>query len=291
MKFDIAVLKSKLNEVKKKKAQPEVADDKEKIETKKVSISVNSVKNHLISFYSKDKKAKHTMKQSERGVILIVGSLLVGYITYSFLYQPAQRDYAEVQKTHTKTEQRRMEIQTQMDNQSTLLKQIQLYGNQLRGYKLKYPNYRTENEILKVIEEMLAKEKTAPSTFVKGNTVMAQKSKMQTFITSKALNMFINDISYFGEVDENGQPVAPAAEGSEIPESDRSNFEFTEVSFSVNDITQQRGLFIMDTFSKSERVIIPESLKLISDENDRYRLEATVLFFAYRDTEKADPLF
>lgn len=261
-------------------------------------ISLSKLQKYLYTFFSKDKDAKKVLKQSERGILLIMGSLLAGYITYSLLYQSSVKEHQTVQETYSNSERRRLEIQTHLDNQSSLVKSIENQEKKLSNYKIKYPNYLTDNEILKVIEEILAKEHVSPATFTKGDTKMAQKSIMNTFITNKGIGDLMKDKSYFGSTQDgdgksqNGSSNSTSAnDGTTVQENDKSNFEFTEVSFSVNDISQQRGLNIMNSFSKYERIIIPESWKLIGGDDNNYRLEATVLFFAYRDSDNFDSLF
>lgn len=252
-----------------------------------------NVKKLILNAFSKEKKAKRVMKQKERGILMILGSLVFGYATYTFLYEPINQERSQVQEMYAQSQKRVLDIQTQLDNQTSLLKSINLYTEKLKEYKLKYPNYRTENEILKVVENVLAKESKSPATFVKGMTKQALKSTIYTFIGNKSLNSMLSNEAFFNVVkDDNAKDSSSQNKDTEIPEEDQSNFEYTEVSFSVEDVTKQQGIRIMNDFYEYERVIIPESWKLIDTSKDgKYRLEATVLFFAYRDDDQAEPLF
>lgn len=302
MKFDLQIIKSKLLDkrpVKTNKNEKGIM----KLTKKSTKNSVvkqdplQQIKKFTISYFSKDKKAKRVMKQSERGIIMIIGAIIIGYGAYALLYQPSVSKHDKVLDEFAKTEHRRQDIVTHLNNQASLLKSIDQYNNKLNEYKIMYPNYRTQNEILKVISDLLAKEGISPATFVKGETKMAQKSIMQTFISNKQLQDKVLSYKYFGGAGDkdksaaNQQSNQDAANGT-IPDADKTNFQYTQVSFSVDELTKQRALNIMDTFSKSKRIIIPESWNMSSTGTDgKYRLEATVLFFAYRDQDSPESLF
>lgn len=303
MKLDIEAVKNKVlglfsNKQKLNKKKDINSNFSKKTIKKKDPLE--KAKQYIISYFSKDKKVRRVMKQSERGVMMIVGAIIVGYVAYAFLYKPSVSNHNKVMDTYSKSENRRQDILTHLSNQSSLLKSIDLYDKKLNTYKEMYPNYRTQNEILKVISDLLAKEGVSPATFVKGDTKMAQKSVMLNFINNKHLQDKVKSYKYFGGVNvannnntnnaNSNQPAQDSANGT-VSEGDKSNFQYTEVSFSVVNITKQRALDIMDTFSKSKRVIIPESWNMSGDQDGKYRLEGTVLFFAYRDKDSPEPLF
>lgn len=321
MKFDIDAMKDKLFKKRSTKSEEQTKPvmqakpakqktSESKHGSKKSSGSGNipeQIKKTVFSYFSKDKKAKRVMKQSERGIIMIIGSIIIGYGAYALLYQPSVEKRDSVMKSYAKTETRRQDILTHLNNQATLLKNIDKYNAELNTYKAMYPNYRTQNEILKVVSDLLAKENASPATFVKGPTKMAQKSVMLNFINNKQLQSKVKSYQYFGGTtttdkkdgsNADGTTSQPSSDQSTsqdpnaaVPEADKTNFQYTEVTFSVVDLSKQRALDIMDTFSKSKRIIIPESWNMSGGEDGKYRLEGTVLFFAYRDKDSPEPLF
>lgn len=248
----------------------------------KTEIKSQGIRNLLVS--TREEKVKRRLKQSEKGIFMIVGSLIIGMISYTFFVSPQITKNEKVSKEEAKSMDSRLEIEAQIENKNDTEVMIFELEEQLNDFKNKYPNYRTENEVLSVLNEILTKNKVRASSVQVVRSTPATKGEIANFINTKGLTDNMDNKEYFGGAEENTEtPQDTTQEGSE--ETEKALFEYTKVTLVVSDISQTKGFELLNQIHDYERVILPDKVNLTSTDQKSYTLEATLLFYAYRPDE------
>ncbi len=240
----------------------------------------------------KDKKVKRKFKQIEKGAILLVGAVIVGYASDALLISKVDDRLTQTQNEYRASQSERSEVQALVDSQDLILQNIEEMQGELEAVGNKYPNYRTENEILIVLNDLFAPSGVSVSSVSVVPSVQVQKADISALISQKGLSEYVQNSEYFNT----GAPVQPensAAGETELPPAEReTKFDVTEVAFSVDDITQSQALDLAQRLYESTRILVPKNLSIVGsgDEETVYSLSGTLMFYSYRISEDTESL-
>ena len=240
----------------------------------------------------KDKKVKRKFKQIEKGAILLVGAVIVGYASNALLISKVDDRLAQTQNEYRASQSERSEVQALVDSQDLILQNIEEMQGELEAVGNRYPNYRTENEILIVLNDLFAPSGVSVSSVSVVPSVQVQKADISALISQKGLSEYVQNSEYFNT----GAPVQPensAAGETELPPAEReTKFDVTEVTFSVDDITQSQALDLAQRLYESTRILVPKNLSIVGsgDEETVYSLSGTLMFYSYRISEDTESL-
>ena len=252
---------------------------------------VKKVLNSMVN-RKKDKKVKRKFKQIEKGAILLVGAIVVGYASNALLISKVDDRLTQTQNEYRASQSERSEVQALVDSQDLILQNIEEMQGELEAVGNKYPNYRTENEILIVLNDLFAPSGVSVSSVSVVPSVQVQKADISALISQKGLSEYVQNSEYFNT----GAPVQPensAAGETELPPAEReTKFDVTEVAFSVDDITQSQALDLAQRLYESTRILVPKNLSIVGsgDEETVYSLSGTLMFYSYRISEDTESL-
>ncbi len=240
----------------------------------------------------KDKKVKRKFKQIEKGAILLVGAVIVGYASNALLISKVDDRLTQTQNEYRESQSERSEVQALVDSQDLILQNIEEMQGELEAVGNKYPNYRTENEILIVLNDLFAPSGVSVSSVAVVPSVQVQKANINALISQKGLTEYVENSEYFS-TGAPAQPENSTAGETELPPAEReTKFDVTEVTFSVDDITQSQALDLAQRLYESTRILVPKNLSIVGsgDEETVYSLSGTLMFYSYRISEDTESL-
>lgn len=242
----------------------------------------------------KDKKVKRKFKQIEKGVLLLVGAIGIGYVSNALLITKVDEQLSQTQDTYRQSQSERTEVQALVDNQEATKEHIQEMQQQLTEVGNKYPNYRTENEILIVLNDLFAPSGVGVSSIAVTPSAQVQKAEISALISQKGLAEYVENAQYFntGAATEE-QPAAGTTteEGAEAAARE-TKFDVTEVTFSVDQISREQALGLAQRLHSSSRILIPKNLSIVGGNGAEnvYSLQGTLMFYSYRISEDTESL-
>ena len=268
----------------------------ESVKQKREEVEDGGVRKLLGSMVNrkKDKKVKRKFKQIEKGVLLLIGAIGIGYASNALLITRVDEQLSQTQDTYRQSQSEWTEVQALIDNQEATKEHIQEMQQQLEEVGNKYPNYRTENEILIVLNDLFAPSGVSVSSISVTPSAQVQKAEISALISQKGLTEYVENAQYFnsGAVTEE-QPAADTTteEGTEVGARE-TKFDVTEVTFSVDEISKDQALRLSQTLYSSSRILIPKNLSIIgsSGEENVYSLQGTLMFYSYRISEDTESL-
>lgn len=252
---------------------------------------IRKVLNSMVN-RKKDKKVKRKFKQIEKGALLLVGAIVVGYASNVLLISKLDDRFSETQSEYRQSQSERSEVQALVDSQDLIVENIEKMQGELESVGNKYPNYRTENEILIVLNDLFAPSGVSVSSVSVVPSVPVQKADISAMISQKRLTEYVENAEYFSS----GAPAQTESSGTgdtELPPAEReTKFDVTEVAFSVDDITQSQALELAERLYDSSRILIPKNLSITGsgDEETVYSLSGTLMFYSYRISEDTESL-
>lgn len=252
---------------------------------------VKKVLNSMVN-RKKDKKVKRKFKQIEKGAILLVGAIVVGYASNALLISKVDDRLTQTQNEYRASQSERSEVQALVDSQDLILENIEEMQGELEAVGNKYPNYRTENEILIVLNDLFAPSGVSVSSVSVVPSVQVQKADISALISQKGLAEYVENSEYFN-TGAPAQPENSTAGETELPPAEReTKFDVTEVTFSVDDITQSQALDLAQRLYDSSRILVPKNLSIVGsgDEETVYSLSGTLMFYSYRISEDTESL-
>ncbi len=252
---------------------------------------VKKVLNSMVN-RKKDKKVKRKFKQIEKGAILLVGAVVVGYASNALLISKVDDRLTQTQNEYRESQSERSEVQALVDSQDLILQNIEEMQGELEAVGNKYPNYRTENEILIVLNDLFAPSGVSVSSVAVVPSVQVQKANINALISQKGLTEYVENSEYFS-TGAPAQPENSTAGETELPPAEReTKFDVTEVTFSVDDITQSQALDLAQRLYESTRILVPKNLSIVGsgDEETVYSLSGTLMFYSYRISEDTESL-
>ena len=252
---------------------------------------VKKVLNSMVN-RKKDKKVKRKFKQIEKGAILLVGAVVVGYASNALLISKVDDRLTQTQNEYRESQSERSEVQALVDSQDLILQNIEEMQGELEAVGNKYPNYRTENEILIVLNDLFAPSGVSVSSVAVVPSVQVQKANINALISQKGLTEYVENSEYFS-TGAPAQPENSTAGETELPPAEReTKFDVTEVTFSVDDITQSQALDLAQRLYESSRILVPKNLSIVGsgDEETVYSLSGTLMFYSYRISKDTESL-
>ena len=241
----------------------------------------------------KDKKVKRKFKQIEKGILLLIGAVVAGYASNVLIITKVDEQMNQTQDIYRQSQSERTEVQALLDNQEATEEHIQEMQQQLEEVGNKYPNYRTENEILIVLNDLFAPSGVSVSSIAVTPSVQVQKAEISALISQKGLAEYVENAEYFNTGAAAEQPASGSAaeEGTEAAARE-TKFDVTEVTFSVNQITREQALGLAQMLYSSPRILIPKNLSIIGSggEDNVYSLQGTLMFYSYRISEDTESL-
>ena len=252
---------------------------------------VKKVLNSMVN-RKKDKKVKRKFKQIEKGAILLVGAVVVGYASNALLISKVDDRLTQTQNEYRASQSERSEVQALVDSQDLILQNIEEMQGELEAVGNKYPNYRTENEILIVLNDLFAPSGVSVSSVAVVPSVQVQKAAINALISQKGLTEYVENSEYFS-TGAPAQPENSTAGETELPPAEReTKFDVTEVTFSVDDITQSQALDLAQRLYESSRILVPKNLSIVGsgDEETVYSLSGTLMFYSYRISKDTESL-
>ena len=242
----------------------------------------------------KDKKVKRKFKQIEKGVLLLIGAIGIGYASNALLITRVDEQLSQTQDTYRQSQSERIEVQALIDNQEATEEHIQEMQRQLEEVGNKYPNYRTENEILIVLNDLFAPSGVSVSSIAVTPSSQVQKAEISAMISQKGLTEYVENAQYFNTGAAPAEQLTAdmnTEEGAEAAARE-TKFDVTEVTFSADEISQDQALRLSQTLYSSSRILIPKNLSIIgsSGEENVYSLQGTLMFYSYRISEDTESL-
>lgn len=242
----------------------------------------------------KDKKVKRKFKQIEKGVLLLIGAIGIGYASNALLITRVDEQLSQTQDTYRQSQSERIEVQALIDNQEATEEHIQEMQRQLEEVGNKYPNYRTENEILIVLNDLFAPSGVSVSSIAVTPSSQVQKAEISAMISQKGLTEYVENAQYFNTGAAPAEQLTAdmnTGEGAEAAARE-TKFDVTEVTFSADEISQDQALRLSQTLYSSSRILIPKNLSIIgsSGEENVYSLQGTLMFYSYRISEDTESL-
>ena len=242
----------------------------------------------------KDKKVKRKFKQIEKGVLLFIGAIGIGYASNALLITRVDEQLSQTQDTYRQSQSERIEVQALIDNQEATEEHIQEMQRQLEEVGNKYPNYRTENEILIVLNDLFAPSGVSVSSIAVTPSSQVQKAEISAMISQKGLTEYVENAQYFNTGAAPAEQLTAdmnTEEGAEAAARE-TKFDVTEVTFSADEISQDQALRLSQTLYSSSRILIPKNLSIIgsSGEENVYSLQGTLMFYSYRISEDTESL-
>lgn len=236
-----------------------------------------------------DKKIKRKWRQIEKGCFMLVGALVVGYASNALFITKVDERMSQTETAYQESQFERVEVQSLLDNQEATKEHIQEMETQLEAVGLKYPNYRTENEILIVLNELFAPRGVSVSSIAVTPSSQVQKGEIGALISQKGLTDYVDDAGYFGTAAVLEETAAADTQTETSEEGAReTKFDVTEATFSVEGIDRAKALELAETINSSTRILIPKSLSIIGNaDGTEYSFQGTLMFYSYRvnDTE------
>lgn len=242
----------------------------------------------------KDKKVKRKFKQIEKGVLLLIGAIGIGYASNALLITKVDEQLSQTRDTYRQSQSERSEVQALFDNQEATKEHIQEMQQQLEAVGNRYPNYRTENEILIVLNDLFAPSGVSVSSVAVTPSAQVQKAEISALISQKGLTEYVENAEYFNTgaaTAEQSESGAATEEGAEATARE-TKFDVTEVTFSVDQISREQALGLAQRLYSSSRILIPKNLSIIgsSGEENVYSLQGTLMFYSYRISEDTESL-
>ena len=242
----------------------------------------------------KDKKVKRKFKQIEKGVLLLIGAIGIGYASNALLITRVDEQLSQTQDTYRQSQSERIEVQALIDNQEATEEHIQEMQRQLEEVGNKYPNYRTENEILIVLNDLFAPSGVSVSSIAVTPSSQVQKAEISAMISQKGLTEYVENAQYFNTGAAPAEQLTAdmnTEEGAEAGARE-TKFDVTEVTFRADEISQDQALRLSQTLYSSSRILIPKNLSIIgsSGEENVYSLQGTLMFYSYRISEDTESL-
>ena len=242
----------------------------------------------------KDKKVKRKFKQIEKGVLLLIGAIGIGYASNALLITRVDEQLSQTQDTYRQSQSERIEVQALIDNQEATEEHIQEMQRQLEEVGNKYPNYRTENEILIVLNDLFAPSGVSVSSIAVTPSSQVQKAEISAMISQKGLTEYVENAQYFNTGAAPAEQLTAdmnTEEGAEAAARE-TKFDVTEVTFSADEISQDQALRLSQTLYSSSRILIPKNLSIIgsSGEENVYSLQGTLMLYSYRISEDTESL-
>lgn len=251
----------------------------------------------------KDKAVKRKFRQIEKGVFLIVGAIIVGYASDALFISKVSDQAAQVESEYRASQAERTEVQALISNQDATQANIDDMREQLAEVGQRYPNYRTENEILIVLNNLFASSGVSVSSITVTPNTQVQKAQIGALISQKGLTEYVEGADYFTGTAAAGTEGAAAASGTSAAAGAASGdaaadgaattretkFDVTEVTFSVSEISRDQALELSRVLYDSDRILIPRNLSVTGDE-DTYALQGTLFFYSYRISEDTESL-
>lgn len=254
----------------------------------------------------KDVQARRELKQSEKGIIFIAVALLGCYFIYTNFYTVKNKELKGITSLKVESVDKRNEIETQLALQDQTKTEIADLEKQMQLYKSMYPNYRTQNEVLVVLNSLLGSHINNVTSITVNNSIPVTKTDINASITAKGLSTVIENATYFTPSKEAGADTTQStsdttqnttnADGTANPDgtgttAPDTKFEYSETTFTVGSInSMSEALQIVKALNSSNRIIIPSRLK-ITGIKGTYAVEGTLYFYAYRNSQDAENLF
>lgn len=254
----------------------------------------------------KDKAVKRKFRQIEKGVFLIVGAIIVGYASDALFISKVSDQATQVESEYRASQAERSEVQALISNQDATQANIDDMREQLAEVGQRYPNYRTENEILIVLNNLFASSGVSVSSITVTPNTQVQKAQIGALISQKGLTEYVEGADYFtgtAAAGDEGTAGTAAASGTSAAAGAASGdaaadgaattretkFDVTEVTFSVSEISRDQALELSRVLYDSDRILIPRNLSVTGDE-DTYALQGTLFFYSYRISEDTESL-
>lgn len=244
----------------------------------------------------KEDKIKREFRQIEKGIIMIVCSLVIGFMVYSWFYVPVNNDFTKVEIKQTESNQKRLIVQAQVEGKAMSQKRIVQYTKELEKVKAKYPNVRTQNECIYILSKVVEAHGVKPDNINVGMVTPVTKMDISTSIQQKVIMDKLNPLSsaYFSSaVPEEGNMEETAGMAEQNPEDaviETTNFEYMMLGLSVSELTKEKAYEIIESIKKDPRIIITESLRVYSEGEavGNYSIEGNFYFYAYREDKLKD---
>lgn len=231
---------------------------------------------------NKEKKIKRKLKQSEKGIIMIMGSLIIGYGVYQYYLTPVSEKHNSISAAEVESIKKRDELEANITSIQSIKADVSMLEVSVEQFKAKYPNYRTENEILLLLDELASRQGAKVSTVKINNSVNVSKSDIATFISNKGIGPYLKNQNYF--VVEKTDGESSSNDNNEKTEP-TTGFVYATVSFSIKDLSSEEALNLLGEIYTSNRVMLPESLKMSTLTDGKVSVDGELYFYAYRDQE------
>ncbi|MEG2270428.1 MAG: hypothetical protein RSA06_00160 [Erysipelotrichaceae bacterium] len=246
---------------------------------------LSSGKSLLRKNATKEKPIKREFKQIEKGAIMIVCSIVAGYLLFTFIYKPINEEFIRVETLQIESNNKRNMIQQQVEGKELTKKRITLMKKELKKFKDKYPNARTQNEVVLIVSNLIEKSGVKPTSISIGTIMPVQNSQIATTITQKNVQGNLADPNYFM------QSATPEGEAAPVDPTTapKANFEYSLLGLTVSEISKEKAYEIVSLIRSNPRIIIADSLKVHSaDDGATYTIDGQLYFYAYRQDALVD---
>ncbi|MEG0576382.1 MAG: hypothetical protein RR500_00810 [Bacilli bacterium] len=271
------------------KLNMDIKDIKEEVSKKIVSLAQHGKKG------LKPKKGeKRKLKQSEKGIVMIIFSLVIGYCVYNFVLTPISNNRAIVEKTKNETAKKRDDLEAEINNRGKTLQQINELEKEVEGYNKKFPNARTRNEILVIANKMFSEAGVKLDSLEVAEVVPVTKEEIGVSIINKGIAKSIKSEKLFtANIQTDGttakapeKPETPSTDpNAKAPEATQQPFDSTIANFKVSDLAYSDAYGLIEKINKTERLIIPNTLNVIKGGDSKYSVEGSLLFYTYRNSD------
>lgn len=270
--------------------------DIDKVKGMDKSETFEKIKTYAKNRGSNDGKIKREFKQIEKGAIMIVCSVVVGYMIFSWFYVPTKDDFSKKEITYAESNRKRNIIQQQVEGKAQTEKKIKEITKEMKAVKGRYPNVRTQNECIFILSQIIESHGVTPSQISVGLVTPFNKADIANSIAQKSINskLSVEAAQYFTATNttddknttgtENGETTPPEGTNAE-----NTSFEYLLLDISVENLTKSRAYAIIESIKKEPRIIITESIQVTSnDEDDSYTISGHFYFYAYREDRLED---
>lgn len=234
----------------------------------------------------KDVKAHRELKQSEKGIVLIVLGALATLLAFNNLYQPLSLEHKEIQSLKAKSVISREGIEAQLSKKNETKDNISKLKTKLSGYELMYPNYRTQNEVLVLLTSIVGNSGGKLTSISVSDPIPVQKSKVNESISNKGIGSSLKNSNFFS-----ANTPEEDTSTTETIETVDTKFEYTESMITISSLDSVvDALKVVKLLHESNREIIPTRIKILKGD-EGYSVEGTLYFYAYRNSKDANNLF
>lgn len=266
----------------------------------KLNMNMNEIKDQIkkinfsVDLGKKNKKdenpEKKKLKQRDKGILMILGSVIIGYCAYNFLLTPVNKTMLSSEKKSNEVARQRSDLELELEKKVNTQNEINTLKIEVDGYTKKFPNTRTRNEILVVLNTVISGIGGKLDSVEVGNSTPLTTSDVGLSIQTKGIAPLMKDAAYFTaniSADAgNEQGTAQTSEdGKDAGTAPKQPFESTLATIKVSDLSYSEAYAFIDKIHKTERLVVPKTMSVIKSDGSKYNVEGDLLFYTYRNTD------